>query len=136
MPGFNLPPGCSANSIPGNSNADMAWERFHETIDEDAEKHGLDLRLAYTIWHRGLELVMSSRANVMPAAVYQLLAQMKDPSTPQHQITKTALLLLRYGMKNDAFQAALRTYLAAPEEDSFTALLSETEQLVVTAITE
>ena len=32
MSGFNLPPGCSVNSIPGNSAEDARWEKMFDHL--------------------------------------------------------------------------------------------------------
>jgi hypothetical protein len=50
----NLPPGVSDNMIPGNRAEDEAWERFHEKLDADCTREGLDWEGALQVWKYGM----------------------------------------------------------------------------------
>lgn len=55
MSNFNLPPGCSANSIPGNSNADA----YYESLLEELASYGLTDTDAETL----ADSIMTREAN-------------------------------------------------------------------------
>ena len=50
----NLPPGVNEGMIPGNRPEDMAWDKFHESVDDDAINLGLTPEEAKVVWNIGV----------------------------------------------------------------------------------
>lgn len=53
MNGSNLPPGVTADMIPGNRPEDEAWDKIHEDIETDANERGWSDQDVETIWALG-----------------------------------------------------------------------------------
>lgn len=76
----NLPPGVSANDIPGNTPEEEAWEKVHFDIDTDCEEQGLDDMDAAVAWRMGLELYLHLRHTGVRFP--------HDPTEPDQQETR------------------------------------------------
>ena len=45
----------------GEDQFDVAWEKFHEKIDDDTLKHGLSVEDSTIIWQHGLSLFLKEQ---------------------------------------------------------------------------
>lgn len=50
----NLPPGVTDSMLPGNRAEDIAWESFHEWLDDEATANRLSAQDARIVWRLGL----------------------------------------------------------------------------------
>jgi hypothetical protein len=50
----NLPPGVTEGMLPGNRPEDMAWDKLHESIDNDAAKENMTDMDVFVAWKLGL----------------------------------------------------------------------------------
>lgn len=50
----NLPPGITEGMLPGNRPEDMAWDKLHESIDNDAAKANMSDMDVFVAWKLGL----------------------------------------------------------------------------------
>ena len=57
----NLPPGVTEGMIPGNRPEDLAWEKFHEEVDENAFSLNLSDQDALVAWKMGIGAFQAAR---------------------------------------------------------------------------
>jgi hypothetical protein len=58
----NLPPGVTEGMLPGNRPEDMAWEKLHETVDNDAAKENMCDMDVFVAWRLGLAAWKEAKA--------------------------------------------------------------------------
>lgn len=58
----NLPSGVTEGMLPGNRPEDMAWDKLHEGIDNDAAKENMSDMDVYVAWKMGVATWKAAKA--------------------------------------------------------------------------